>query len=66
MVLIMAEKIILKPNEACLYKETCPFNKKPDQCYGALNRNNYFICNLEELKLMFPLEDQEDCDIWQN
>lgn len=42
----------LKPKEICPYKDTCCFNKGSERCYGTIERNNQFVCNLSKLKLM--------------
>jgi hypothetical protein len=44
--------LTLKPKEICPYKDECYYNKGSETCYGALERDNQFVCNLHELKLM--------------
>jgi hypothetical protein len=44
--------VTLKPKEICPYKDTCCFNMKSERCYGTLERNNQFVCDLDRLKLM--------------
>ena len=50
--------VILKQNEVCPYESMCPFNTRAERCYGSLKRDNEFICNLDELKLMYHLKDK--------
>jgi len=45
--------IHLEPNNICLYRDVCKFNRKPEQCYGARERNNEFTCNLVKLRTMY-------------
>ena len=56
--LSVVSRIILKDNAICPYKDICPFNKDIERCYGALERENDFVCNLDELRLMFLSQDE--------
>lgn len=46
-------RIILGPREICPYKNTCCFNGTTEKCYGALGRDNEFVCHLDKLRLMY-------------
>jgi len=50
--------LILKQNEVCSHKSTCPFNTGTERCYGSLERDNEFICHLDELRLMYHSRDK--------
>ena len=50
--------LILKQNEVCSHRSTCPFNTGAERCYGSLKRDNEFICNLDELRLMYHPRDK--------
>jgi hypothetical protein len=47
--------LILKQDEVCPYESMCPFNTGAEKCYGSLERDNEFICNLDELRLMYSI-----------
>ena len=49
--------IKLEPSEVCPYKNICDYNNTFEKCYGALRRNNEFICDLDKLRLMYRYQD---------
>ena len=51
-------RLILNPDEQCPHRNNCPFNARPESCYGSLKRDNEFICNLDELRLQYNREDK--------
>jgi hypothetical protein len=46
-------QIILKKHEICPYAEECDFRETPERCYGAVDRDNEFVCNLDVLRMMY-------------
>jgi hypothetical protein len=50
---LSAKTIILEAKEICPYKDRCHFNKRPEECYGTIERENKFVCNLLQLRIMF-------------
>ena len=50
---LRVSRVMLKSKEICPYKDSCCFNEKPEMCYGALERDNQFVCNLDKLEFMY-------------
>jgi hypothetical protein len=49
----LTSRIILRRDEICLFKDICPFNTSYHRCYGTVERNNDFVCDLKNLKSMY-------------
>jgi hypothetical protein len=50
-----ALRIILEPNQICPYMDKCTFHRDSEleMCFGTVKRANKFLCNLDELRLMY-------------
>ena len=54
---------ILKPNEICPYKNACDFSKKPSRCYGTVERDKEFVCNLDKLRILYQSDQDRPIDL---
>ena len=57
--------IILEPNQICPYMDKCTFHRDSELelCFGTVKRANKFLCNLDELRLMYKPDGMKAMDI---
>jgi hypothetical protein len=55
--------IILEVREIYPHKDICPFNRGSERCYGSLERDSQFVCNIGTLRLMYQAEHTGVFDI---